>query len=404
MPEVTISVVCGHCPDSNLFSESDVELIENQKLNYLSKENLTKEFLELEYQKIYSFFVETFNKQDILHLHNLNLGKNPLVTLAAYKLALDGYKIVNHAHDFAEDRPENWEFYKKILHDAFGYDVLDVLYPKLKNYIICTINLADLNRLGDYDYDCNGRFLLPNPVNLSVNSSVNVALSRQKIVDELKLDANKNIVTYPVRVIKRKNIGELILLATLFRDKANFLVTLPPKNPIEVERYIDWKSFCEEHNINIYFEVGERLDFEDVISGSDFCITTSYKEGFGMVYMEPWLMGTPVIGRKIPFIIEELSESNIKFPSLYDEFFVNCTGEIKDFKDFSIDLQKQIIKDALESKQYSDELLEMNPTLKELLAEIPTEIIEHNKRIISETYSLEKFGERLYGIYQRIIR
>lgn len=402
MPNTPISVVCGFCPNQDFFGD-DAELIVNEKLNYLSKENLSKEHLEAEFQKIYSFFVETFSKQDILHLHNINLGKNPLVTLAANKLAMEGYKIINHAHDFAEDRPENWDFYKLILHDAFGYDVLDVLYPSLRNYIVCAINLSDLNRLNDYNFNCEGKFLLPNPVDLMAVDSSNSNQSRKKIINQLGLEENKKIITYPVRVIKRKNIGELILLAILFKEEANFLVTLPPKNPVEVERYEGWKAFCDENGIKIYFEVGTKLDFEDVILGSDSCITTSYKEGFGMVYMEPWLMGTPVIGREIPFIIEELKESNIKFPNLYSEFLVNYNGEIKDFKDFEVILQQKIIKETLEFKSYREELLEMNPVIKSILSEVPGEIIEHNKKIISETYSLEKFGERIYGIYKKFI-
>ncbi len=402
MPDVPITVICGAASNENLFDD-DVELIVNKKLNYLSKEDLSKEHLESEYNQIYSFFVELFSKQDILHLHNLNLGKNPLVTLATYNLAKKGFKVVNHAHDFAEDRPENWDLYNTILHDAFGYDVLDVLYPNLKNYKICTINLFDLNRLDNNNLDCKSKFLVPNPVSLKPVDTSTSNTSRIKIVNTLGLGPNKKIVTYPVRVIQRKNIGELILLAVLFRDNANFLVTLPPQNPVEVEKYEAWKSFCDKTGIKIYFEAGENLSFEDIILGSDYCITTSYKEGFGMVYMEPWLMGTPVIGREITFIIEELKESNIKFPNLYKELNVNIAGEIKDFKDFNIDLQQEIIKEAEDSEQYCKELLEMNPIIKNMLAEIPNDIIEHNKKIISETYSLAKFGERIYGVYQELI-
>ncbi len=45
----------------------------------------------------------------ILHCHNPNLGKNPALTLAVYQLARQGFRVVNHCHDFAEDRPENMQ-------------------------------------------------------------------------------------------------------------------------------------------------------------------------------------------------------------------------------------------------------------------------------------------------------
>ncbi len=82
----------------------------------------------------------------ILHCHNPNLGKNPALTLAIYQLARQGFSIVNHCHDFPEDRPENM----KRLNDMFdqsGLSSREVLYPDLPGYHFAVLNTCDYNRV-----------------------------------------------------------------------------------------------------------------------------------------------------------------------------------------------------------------------------------------------------------------
>ncbi len=54
------------------------------------------------------------------------------------------------------------------------------------------------------------------------------------IVTRLGLDPEKKIITYPVRAIRRKNIGEFILLAVLFEGTCQFNITQAPKNPVGI--------------------------------------------------------------------------------------------------------------------------------------------------------------------------
>lgn len=99
------------------------------------------------------------------------------------------------------------------------------------------------------------------------------------------------------------------------------------KNPIELEHYKKWRSFCRENELNnVHFEVGEAIDFPTLVKGSDFCITTSIREGFGMTYMEPWLYHTPVIGRKIDYITHDFINKGLIFSGLYEK--INLAGKI----------------------------------------------------------------------------
>ena len=69
---------------------------------------------------IMTFIKKSLSENAILHCHNPNLGKNPSLTLAVYKLAMEGYPIVNHCHDFPEDRPENLSLLKEIIPPLSG--------------------------------------------------------------------------------------------------------------------------------------------------------------------------------------------------------------------------------------------------------------------------------------------
>jgi glycosyltransferase involved in cell wall biosynthesis len=222
---------------------------------------------------------------------------------------------------------------------------------------------------------------------------------RKKIIESLHLNGERKIVTYPVRVIRRKNIGELILLSELFREEATFLVTLPPKNPVEIKPYERWKAFCKENEItNIHFEVGQRLEFEDLISGSDFCITTSIREGFGMAFMEPWLYNTPVTGRDIPYITKDFIDKGMDFKNLYNEI---CLPDIEqDFKDLDEYEQMDYILTLKSNTAKIQRVMDFNKKLGNILIPVGSDIIEKNKNLIEKHYSLRNYGQKLMEAYK----
>ena len=392
-PGHDIILLCGACDNPGFYEDMGVTVIIDNRFNYLSGTGFQHDLPDL----LTSFILHLVSKSDIIHAHNLNLGKNPVLTLAMHNLALEGYMIFNHCHDFAEDRPGNWDYLEEVIKGKYRRDLMDVLYPELGNYRLGVLNRKDLKRLEGYGIPSERYFLLPNPVSIPTHGPKDPGISRGRIVDQLSLNPGKLIVTYPVRVIRRKNIGEFILLATLFQEEASWLVTQDPLNPREIEAYRQWVDFCTGEGIEILFEVGKRVDFPELISASDFCISTSVQEGFGMVFMEPWLMGTPVIGRNIDYIIDDLANSGIVFPRLYDEISI---GSDTDFKDLDMDEQMEIIKEARSGEQNRLTLLEDNPGLDKFLDPVPQGLIMLNQEVIREKYSLKNYGERLDAIYQ----
>lgn len=393
-----ITVITGNCGNKSFYQKLGVDIQVFPDLNYLLPEQ--KNYQE-RYQSISGILSSICDKKDILHFHNLNLGKNPLITLAVSRFASNGYKVVNHSHDFAEDRPVNYAFLRNIIQDEFKENLSAVLYPHIVNYNFAVLNSYDLNRLIKLGVSKEHCFLLPNPVVFSDHELSGTPEDwKKEIADQLSIDSDKKMITYPVRVIRRKNIGEYVLLAHLFSEEANWLVTQPPKNPVEIEPYEKWKSFCEKENIPVVWEAGTKCDFEKLLKATDICFTTSIQEGFGMVFMEPWLLETVVKGRDIPMVTADLKQSGIEFPTLYNRFLM---PDKKELHEHELDEQFEIIRRIKRIPHHKKMLFEMNTFLSELLKPVEEALIKRNNKVILSEYSLKTYGKKLNEIYQAII-
>lgn len=401
LPKGSVKVLVGNSSNPESIISKGAELHVIPDLNYLERKKYTdKEALDL-LHKVHQELRQHIIPETVLHFHNLNLGKNPIVTYAVYLLAKEGVKVFNHAHDFAEDRPTNITFLKEIITDIFNQDVNEVLYPSLPNYHFGVLNSFDFNRLISIGIPHDRIEWLPNPVAIKETENIQDKKSAKKeICEKLQLDPEKLLVTYPVRVIQRKNIGELILFSILFRNRVNFVVTQPPQNPVEVEMYKQWLEFCKNNGLSITFEAGVKVDFEKLLRGSDFCITTSYKEGFGMVYLEPWLLDTPVVGRDIDFITKDFKNDGFEFPTLY--FKMNIPGLKADFKDLNMKMQMEIISNVIHDLEEKQKIFEQNPILNTLFSEVKGDVIEKNKTIIKNNYSLKGYGIKLQERYRKM--
>ncbi|MBN1864862.1 MAG: glycosyltransferase family 4 protein [Victivallales bacterium] len=351
--------------------------------------------------KIRSVLSKQLADANILHVHNANLGKNPLLTLALAEQAQAGQPMLMHCHDFAEDRPENMDFISKTIARFTQIPADEIIYPKKSNCHFAVINTPDRHRLINHGIPESKLHLLPNPVELPP-AGISRPDAARHIRDTLKLGDKKRIITCPVRPIRRKNLGEFVLLAAKFADTADFIVTLAPKNPVEIPQYEAWKTLAAELHLPIYFEAGSQIPFPVIMRGSDFCFSTSTREGFGMAFLEPWLYNTPVAGRNIPMVTNDFRQNNIQLPRLYDKIRVSFDNLTADFPDFSLEQQLAIVQDF-----HSDGKIAKIPSIDfppGLLEPFPQDIIENNIREIRKHYSLHTYGEKLYAVYCRIAK
>jgi glycosyltransferase involved in cell wall biosynthesis len=381
----------------NLYGNS-ISVKEETVFQYLP-EKTPAEKIQEDFQEIMLCLQKIARGNDILHVHNLNLGKNPLLTLAVYRMAREGIRIVNHCHDFAEDRPGNYAFLQSVIRDVFHENLHEVLYPSFENVHSIVLTSKDYERLTRYGIVENRISLLPNPVSLHRKGSDRIP--KETVKEQLGIDPVLPVCIYPVRAIHRKNIGEFILLSVLFR-KSSWLITQPPRNPVEKPEYESWKKFCRDQSIAVIFEAGNRVELQDLLPASDYCVTTSVMEGFGLAYLEPWLESIPVIGRNIEYCTVDLKRNGFRFPLLYDRFIVSFKGEKKDFKDLDQQQQQQVIQEIITLPAREDEIRVLNPFLEDFLKPADRDIIRNNQQVIREKYSPESYGLQVYGIYKKL--
>ncbi len=138
------------------------------------------------------------------------------------------------------------------------------------------------------------------------------------------------LVLYPVRGIRRKNLGELFLLAALSPKGTRYAVSLGPDAERWMPVHDEWVAFAEDSKLPVMFDVVGRLSpspkaprtFASWLRHSTHCITTSVAEGFGMGFLEPITLGKPLLGRNLPAVTNDFSEAGIIPGRLYDRLLV----------------------------------------------------------------------------------
>jgi FMN phosphatase YigB (HAD superfamily) len=239
---------------------------------------------------------------DVWHFHNHSLGKNDTMHLLVALLASSNERLLLHIHDLAEDgRPEN----------AMQPGDRTHLYPSGPHVHYAFLNSRDRDcflRAGLHETRAH---LLPNPIQSRTLASA---------------ESTFPLLLYPVRGIRRKNLGEFILLTALAPDGTRGAVTRAPLNPAAESFHAGWRRFARECGIAVEFDVVDRLEpvagsgssFETWCHHATHFATTSVSEGFGMAFLESISCGKPLLGRKLP----HLSSHGIRFPGLYERILI----------------------------------------------------------------------------------
>jgi glycosyltransferase involved in cell wall biosynthesis len=238
---------------------------------------------------------------DVLHVHNHALGKNLSLPFAVAAWALEGRAMVLQAHDFAENgRPAN----HRLLRNG---GALPQLYPcsdRIALAVLTTHARSALSKAG------GSSTIVPNPVVPPLATSP---------VDPSRLGAGRLIV-YPTRAIRRKNLGEFLLLAAQAPTGTVFAVSGAPASPDP--DYELWQRTAAELGLPVRLNACAHLQCSlgDLLAGAHLAVTTSIEEGFGLAFFEPPAAGIPVWGRSLPHVEDDLLALDIG--PLYTRFEV----------------------------------------------------------------------------------
>jgi hypothetical protein len=262
--------------------------------------------------------------ETVVHVHNHTLGKNVSLPGAIEELAVSDYHLLLQIHDFPEDfRPQNYRRQMDGLGAAAPVELGRRLYPQAAQIHYAVLNGRDRNLLAGAGVAAERLHLLPNPVHEFGPLPAKDA-ARTKLADRLGIPASGTLLLYPVRGIRRKNVGEALLWSALFESDVMLGLTLSPMNPLEQPHYDRWVRLADELSLPFRFGLGEEggLGFTENLSAADGILTTSLAEGFGMVFLETWLAGRTLLGRDLPEITADFKEAGVQFTTLYPEFRV----------------------------------------------------------------------------------
>lgn len=370
---------------------------------------------------------------DVWHIHNHALGKNLLLSEIVYLLAQQGQHLLLQIHDFAEDgRPDNYKFLREHLCPNDPGKLGSRLYPQASHVHYALLNQRDLNFLKASGVHPDRLHHLPNPV----------SMEKATMLESTEQQAGPgNVYLYPVRAIRRKNIGEFLFWSSIAQEGERFAITRSPKNPRARPVYEDWVAFAQSLQLPVEFGIGETWqgDFCDLLRSASKLVTTSVAEGFGLAFLEPWLLLRPLIGRKLPEISDEFENIGVELSTLYNRLEVplewigrdrfqqevqtalskayeaydrniqeneirravnaSLTGDYVDFGRLNEGLQKivigRLVQDSSSKEQIYPSTLCWQPgNLNDL--------IQRNCNTVMKQFNLPKYRGRLLNIYQSV--
>ncbi len=378
-----------------------------------------------------------FSPEDtVVHWHNHSLGKNRSVPGAVERLAADGYPMLLQIHDYAED------------YRAKNYQVIDDparLYPQAAHLHYASLNGRDREILRAAGVAPERLHFLPNPVP-RLGQLPDRKQARQKLAERFGVGNRQRLALYPVRCIRRKNIGEALLYAAMAPADTVIGLTLAPLNPVERSYYDKWTQLAGRLRLPCRFDLGgpDGLSFAENLAACDLILTTSVAEGFGMVFLESWLAGRPLVGRDLPEITGDFCQAGLQLDRLKPRIEVplewlgaavvrqriadaychtvaaygrpvpehlngdldaKLAGGTVDFGDLCEELQATVIRLVREDPASRSRLHELNPCIEtglSLRGEEIAEQIEANGEAIERSFSRVPSGRRLLKLYQQV--
>lgn len=379
----------------------------------------------------------------ILHFHNHSLGKRVDVPAAICQLAESGWRLLLQIHDFAEDlRPANYRSLSAVYGELA--ELQADLYPRAPNLRYAMLNGRDREVMLSSGIPESELHLIPNPVVASFRppGTEEVAALRERLESKYQVPSDHRYVVYPVRGIRRKNLGELLLWAAL-SEKTTFAITLAPLNPDELAAYDAWRELAAELKLPVLFNVSEEFSLEESYAVADAIITTSVTEGFGLVYLEASMADRPLFGRDLPGITVDFRENGLRFPGLAPQLLIpepavdvdalterytgwllgllgefglesegstqvkrrvadSFTGDSIDFGRLDSEQQQLIVRRVCSEAELRQAVRTLNPVLS-IVGDQPQLATGANRRIIDERYSPAVIGRQLGDIYRQLL-
>ncbi|ELP33714.1 glycosyltransferase family protein [Rhodopirellula baltica] len=388
-------------------------------------------------------------QETVVHWHNHSLGKNAASPLVIKHLADLGYSCLLQIHDFAEDqRPQNWAYLKQSYGCEQASELDAILYPHGDRLSYATLTTGDAETLVQFGIHRSRVDVLPNSVRLPTDELPEFEVATHKVRRAFNLPADFRWMLYPVRGIRRKNLGEFLLMCQLAGRPTIGAMTLMPDTPMEKKSYERWQAVAERCVENVVFNAAhhEDIQFVDNLSAASVVVSSSVAEGFGMVFLEPWLASRSVVARNLPGVTGDfinhgmrlehlynvvqipgspswLTEANRQFqnaktnawkdvrrnvesaqsPSASDQSSSGANEWI-DFARLTPAMQIEVLERFNTDSEFAKEVRDRNAALCDaLVTDARPEIIDYNRNIVAANFGPENQKQQLLNAYRKAI-
>jgi len=380
----------------------------------------------------------------VVHVHNHSLGKNTALAGALAELAEEGWPLLLQIHDFAEDfRPESYQRLRAASHGGADPDGAGALYPQAAHVHYAVLNRRDARILTAAGIEPERLHVLPNAVG-DLGPLPPREPARRELADRFGIPQDRPLLLYPIRGIRRKNLGEALLWSAAAERGWHLGVTLPPLNPVERPSYDRWKALAASLALPAAFEIGGEagLPYAGNLAAADRMLTTSVAEGFGLVFLEAWLAGKRLVGRDLPEITADFRAAGLRLDDLCPRLGIPLEwigaadwrsqieqaygatlarfgrrspppSELRraldelaadgsvDFGSLTSRHQQEVIEQVAGSDERRRQLRRLNDGIETALQheQMGGPVVEENAAVVRRVYSLEACGRRLIQLY-----
>ena len=295
--------------------------------------------------QMYGQMFKRFKEYDIIHTHTVPYPHNFVSYFAS---RLHGKKLVITPH-FHPDHPhyERWSNYALLK----------------KSDAVITVTEWEKDYLAGKGIDREKLFVSGNGINVEEYKATDLISFRKQLKQKWGVDESDQIVLFLGRKMESKGIDTLIESAKdILSKRKNVKFLLAGPNLLWFDKLYSKLSKKEKESIIDlgYLSKQEKVNLLHV---SDLFVLPSKFEAFGIVFLEAWICGTPVIGSDLGAM-----------PSV-----IGDGGLVAKFGN-SIDL-KEKIEFILDNKSEAEKMA------------------RNGKKKVLENFTWEKIGEKVEEVY-----
>jgi glycosyltransferase involved in cell wall biosynthesis len=264
--------------------------------------------------------------QPVVWIHNPAVGRNLLLGRElARACAEHEVPLLAHHHDWWFDN--RWQRWPEIRRSGITTlaAAAAAAFPPAGQAVHLAINQADAAALARH---CGRRAAwLPNLTDPeAAPSPARTRAAGRWLRDRCGIGPDP-VWLVPCRTLRRKNLAEALLLTRWLRPAAWLLVTGAASSADELPYRRALARAAHRHHwrmrLGILAGSGTRQPtIAELLATAETVLFTSIQEGFGLPYLEAAAARRPLVARRLPDILPDLTLFGFRFPQSYDDLLI----------------------------------------------------------------------------------